>query len=112
MTRLVVNTDDWSAVSFTDRDGKAYHVEGECDQDRCSAVCCRVADWRGVMGKGPCEYLTDDNKCAPHKERGPACKPVACWFWPKRQIDIDTVNNAAEKYGIKGRCHLKVVEVK
>ena len=107
---LIVSTDDWSQKGFTDRDGKHYRVEGECDTPRCNAVCCRVANMWGETGKGPCHNLMDDNRCEPHAKRGPGCKPVSCWFWPKRQIDIDTVNAQAERFGMPQRCHLKVVE--
>ena len=111
MTELVVDTDDWSIISFKDRDGCFYKVVGECETEKCNAVCCRVANWQGIMGQGPCSYLTEDNKCSTHKERGFGTKFLSCWVWPKRQIDIDTVNAAAEKYGMEHRCHLKVVKV-
>lgn len=107
---LIIATDNWQPQVFTDRDGKQYVVEGSCDTSRCNAVCCRVANWRGRIGRGPCEFLMDDNKCHFHAEGGPACKPVACWYWPLRQVDVDGVNAVAERLGLEHRCHLRVVE--
>lgn len=105
---VIVNTNDWQQGTFVDRDGTCWRVVGECDTDRCGAVCCKVADWRGRVGSR-CELLRDDLRCSPHAERGPACKPVSCLLWPLRPIDVTKTNELAERLGFEWRCHLEVV---
>lgn len=105
---LAVLTDSWGQSVFRDRDGSQWRVKGRCDTSRCGAVCCKVADWRGLVGF-QCEYLRPDLKCRPHAERGPATKPASCLFWPLRQLDVDSINAKAERLGFSERCHLEVV---
>jgi hypothetical protein len=107
---LQVLTDTWSMREFTDRDGTTWRVVGQCDTARCGAVCCKVADWTGVVGT-QCEHLQDDLRCRPHAQRGMACKPLSCALWPLRQGDVDCVNALAKRFGFSQRCHLELVEV-
>lgn len=105
---IVVNTEDWTQRTFTERDGSQWVVEGECDTERCGAVCCKVADWRGVVGE-QCAHLLPDMRCSPHAERGMATKPISCALWPLRKVDVDKVNELAERFHFTDRCHLEVV---
>jgi hypothetical protein len=105
---LAICTDDWSQGPFYDRDGSAWMVKGECDQERCGAVCCKVANFTGKVGQ-PCVKLTEDLLCQPHRDYGQATKPVSCLFWPLRQADVEKVNELAERLGYDKRCHLEVI---
>lgn len=114
-SHVTLRIEDWTILAQTDRDGEKYRVEGyvdgRCPTEVCKAVCCRTADLLdGSIGSGPCQFLNDETlKCKLH-EKGRACKPIACLLWPKRQMDIDSTNEKAERLGFKERCHLKFVK--
>lgn len=99
------------------RHGIEYRVEGYtedgfCPVDVCNAVCCRVATLKGVVGKGPCEFLNlGNNLCKLHELGGSHCKPVSCLVWPTSPESIEKTNDLAERFGMPWRCQLKMVEV-
>lgn len=110
-----IQIEGWKPGEITGRDGKRYRVEGYidgyCPTGLCEAVCCHTSDiYEGSIGSGPCRYLTGDRLCELHA-RSPGLKPISCMVWPVRQLDVDSVNEKAERLGLKGRCQLRVVEV-
>ncbi len=86
---------------------KSYRIKGECDTSRCKAVCCQIMNWKGKVGER-CEFLLDDYRCMFHAQ-DIHCKPVSCLMWPVKPLDIEKVNEIAERLGFKERCHLEVV---
>ena len=110
-----IRVEDWTAQTVTLRDGRKMRVEGyvngKCPTDVCHAVCCRISDiYEGGVGEGPCRYLGEDELCILHKMDA-AFKPVACMVWPKNEVDVAKTNELAERFGLEGRCQLKLVEV-
>ncbi len=107
-TLITVRLQDCDWGEFT-HDGVKHKVDGECNTDVCGAMCCKVMNWKGVVGER-CEFLDDDLKCMFHK-RDVHCKPISCYLWPTKQVDITTTNDLAKRFNMKERCLLKVVEV-
>lgn len=97
---------DWNDYTH---DGVTHRVEGECDTSKCKAMCCQVMNWRGRVGER-CEFLQDDLRCMFHAA-DVHCKPISCYLWPTKQVDIDSTNALAERFDMAERCLLKVVEV-
>lgn len=107
--QTILNVSEAKAGLMWNR-GKYYALEGECDTDRCGAVCCKTASLQGRVGEGPCRFLQGDLRCELHAISRHV-KPISCLVWPTSQASIDVMNEQAERLGLEGRCHLKMVEV-
>lgn len=120
---IPVNYDDYAYPVIEYDDGSRWKVEGyvvdkdhnnrpylRCPTEICQAVCCRVANLRGRVGEGACEFLGNDHKCNLHR-MGLGCKPISCVLWPTKTQDVETANSLAERLGLPGRCQLRVVEI-
>lgn len=96
--------------------GKTYKVEGynedgSCPTDICNAICCRISNFQGRVGQGPCEHLECDTCLCKFHKISAHLKPVSCLVWPTNQDSIDVANQTAERLGLEGRCQLRMVEV-
>ncbi len=115
---VVLRTENWDQMKFVDKDGQQYEVQGyvedengqvRCPTEKCQALCCQAMPLIGPVGTS-CEHLNQDTlKCGQQEKGGRSCKPISCVVWPRRQLDIDTLNDLYAQ-GEK-RCYLKVVKV-
>ena len=116
---VTLRSEDWRQTEFIGRDGRCYRVEGyvpdgkgglRCPTDVCGGLCCEAIPLIGALSDAPCRFWNAETKgCGLEEQGGKAAKPVSCLVWPRRQADIDMVN---ERFGQgERRCQLSVVEV-